>query len=156
MTYQERFMELDNSKLLLKRNITIVAIVTPKWKEEAQQQLQLQMDRLDSQLQQLEMQAQQAVSELKAKSTQPLGPQAQQQIENLQMQVNQRKAQFLEQKNQILQQLQQVQTVEMEQEVNQGQIENFFYVGKGDNLVQKLKVEVVIKDGEIIDIRGEL
>lgn len=149
-------MEIDTSKLLLKRNITIVAIVTPKWKEEAQEQLQKQMDRLDSQLQQLEMQAQKAVSELKAKSVQPPGPQVQQQIDSIQIQVNQRKAQLLEQKNQVLQQLQQVQTLELDREVNQGQIENFFYVEKGDNLVQKLKVEIVINDGEIIDIRGEL
>ncbi|MDC0834179.1 hypothetical protein CKA32_003162 [Geitlerinema sp. FC II] len=149
-------MELDNSKLLLKRNVTIKAIVTPRWKEEAQEQLQKQIDRFDSQLQQLEMQAQKAVTELKTQGLQPPGPQVQQQIDNIQIQVNQRKSQLLEQKNQVLQQLQQVETVELDREVNQGQIESLFYAGQGDNLIQKLQTEIVIKDGEIIEVRGEL
>jgi len=43
---------------LLRRSVNVKAIVTSRWKEEAQQQLQAQINQLDSQLQQLEMQAQ--------------------------------------------------------------------------------------------------
>ena len=46
------------SNLMLKRAVTVKAIVTPRWKEEANQQLQNQINQLDGQLQQLEMQAQ--------------------------------------------------------------------------------------------------
>ncbi|MGK7955170.1 MAG: YlqD family protein, partial [Crocosphaera sp.] len=70
--------------------------------------------------------------------------------------VNQKKSEFLERKNQFLQQMQQVQVVELEQEVVQGQMESFFRVEKGDNLVKKLNVEIVIRDGVIEEIRGEI
>jgi hypothetical protein len=46
--------------------------------------------------------------------------------------------------------------LEMEQEVNQGQIESFFTIEKGDNLVQKMQVEILIRDGMVEDIRGTL
>jgi DNA primase large subunit len=78
------------------------------------------------------------------------------QIQDLQAQGNARKSELLEQKNQILQQLNQVQMLEMEQEVEQGQIDNFFHIKKGDHLIRKMQVEVVIRDGVIEDIRGEL
>ncbi|MEM6520981.1 MAG: YlqD family protein, partial [Cyanobacteria bacterium P01_C01_bin.70] len=32
----------------------------------------------------------------------------------------------------------------------------FFTVDKGDNLVKKMQVEILIRDGVIEDIRGEL
>ena len=79
-----------------------------------------------------------------------------QQIDNIQIQVNQKKSELLEQKNQILQQLQQVQLLELDQEVNQGQIESFFRVETGDNLIKKMQVEVLLRDGVIEDIRGEV
>jgi gamma-glutamyl-gamma-aminobutyrate hydrolase PuuD len=80
----------------------------------------------------------------------------QQQIAEVQNRLNQDKSKLLQQKNQNLQQLQQVQTMEMEMEVDQGKVESFFNVSVGDNLVQKLQVEILIKDGIIEAIRGEL
>lgn len=149
-------MDADTNELLLKRAITIKAVVTPRWKEEAQQQLQGQINQLDGQLQQLEMQGQRMISEIQRQSNQPGSPQVVQQVDNVQIQVNQKKSEFLEQKNRILQQLQQVQTLEMEQEVNQGQIDSFCKVKKGDNLVEKMRVEVLLRDGVVEDIRGQL
>ncbi|TAF53899.1 MAG: hypothetical protein EAZ60_18595 [Oscillatoriales cyanobacterium] len=130
-------------QLLLKRSINVKVVVTPRWKEEAQQQLQAQINQIDSQLQQLEMQ-------------QPPGPQVMQQIENIQVQVNQRKSELLEQKNQNLQQLQQVQVLDLEQEVSQGQIDGTFTVGLGENLIQKMQVEVLLRDGIVEEIRGDI
>jgi len=86
----------------------------------------------------------------------PPGPETTQQIESIQGQVNQRKSEFLEQKNQVLQQLQQVQMLEFNQEVNQGQIESTFDVKVGDNLIEKMQVEIVLRDGVIEEIRGNL
>lgn len=149
-------MEVSNSNLLLKRPVTIKAIVTPRWKEEMQQQLQAQINQIDSQLQQLEIQGQRAISEIQKQSLQPPGPQVMQQIDNIQIQVNQKKSELLEQKNQLLQQLQQVQMVELNQEVNQGQLEGFFRVEKGDNLVLKMQVEILLRDGVVEEIRGDV
>lgn len=149
-------MDVSNSQLLLKRAITIKAIVTPRWKEEAQQQLQAQINQLDSQLQQLEMQGQRMIAEIQKQSLQPPGPQTVQQIDNIQTQVNQKKSELLEQKNQVLQQLQQVQMLELNQEVNQGQIESIFRLEAGDNLVQKMNVEILLRDGIVEEIRGDV
>ena len=59
-------------------------------------------------------------------------------------------------KNQFLQQLQQIQLLELDQEVVQAQMESFFRIEQGDNLVQKLNVEVVLRDGVVEAIRGEV
>lgn len=149
-------MDISQSNLLLKRPVNIKAVVTPRWKEEAQQQLQSQINELDSQLQQLEIQGQRAIAEIQRQSLQPPGPQVTQQIENIQLQVNQRKSELLDQKNQILQQLQQVQLLELDQEVNQGQIEGYFTVKPGENLIVKMQVEVLLRDGVVEEIRGDI
>ncbi|MEG3841750.1 YlqD family protein [Microcoleus sp. herbarium14] len=143
-------------QLLLKRSINVKVVVTPRWKEEAQQQLQAQINQIDSQLQQLEMQGQRMVSEIQKQNLHPPGPQVMQQIENIQMQVNQKKSELLEQKNQNLQQLQQVQVLDLEQEVSQGQIDGTFTVGLGENLIQKMQVEVLLRDGIVEEIRGDI
>lgn len=149
-------MEDAKSNLLLKRAVTIKAIVTPRWKEDVQKQLQTQINQSDAQLQQLESQSQRMIGELQKQSSQGNEAAIQQQIGNVQAQVNQKKSEILERKNQILQQLQQVQLLEMDQEVNQGQIEGFFRVETGDNLIRKLQVEVLLRDGVVEEIRGEL
>ena len=148
---------MDEAKnLLLKRPITVKVIVTTRWKEEVQQQLQSQISQIDGQMQQLDMQGQRAIAEIQQQSIQPATPQVTQQIENIQGQVNQKKSEQLEKKNQLLQQLQQVQLLELDQEVFQGQMESFFRLEKGDNLVKKLNIEIVVRDGVVEEIRGDI
>ena len=149
-------MDYATSSLLLKRPVTVKAIVTTRWKEEVQQQLQGQVTQLDQQMEQLEMQGKRTIEEINKKSTQPPSPQIAKQIESIQGQVTQKKGELLNKKNQLLQQLQQVQLLELDQEVVQAQMESFFRLEKGDNLVKKLNVEVVIRDGLVEEIRGEL
>ncbi|BAU66931.1 hypothetical protein STA3757_43370 [Stanieria sp. NIES-3757] len=147
-------MDYVSSSLMLKRPVTVKAIVTTRWKEEVQVQLQSQIQQLDEQMQQLEMQGQRTIEEIQKKSAN--NPQALKQVENIQSQVNQKKSELLNKKNQLLQQLQQVQLLELDQEVVQAQMESFFRIEKGDNLVRKLNVEVVLRDGVVEEIRGEL
>jgi YlqD protein len=149
-------MDVSKPQLLLKRVVNVKAIVTPLWKEEVQQQLQTQINQIDQQLQQLDVQGQRAVAEIQKQSVQPPGPQTLQQIDNIQGQVNQKKSELLEQKNQSLQNLQQVQFLELDQEVNQFQMEGFFRVEPGDNLISKLQVEIVLRDGVVEEIRGDI
>ena len=149
-------MDVSQSNLLLKRVVNIKAIVTPLWKEEAQKQLQNQLNQLDSRLQQLEMQGQRMVAEIQKQNPLPDDPVVTQQIGNVQNKLNQDKSKLLQQKNQTLQQLQQVQTLELNKEVNQGQVESFFHVAVGDNLISKMQVEILVRDGVVEEIRGEL
>jgi chromosome segregation ATPase len=147
-------MDYVSSSLMLKRPVTVKAIVTTRWKEEVQAQLQGQIQQLDEQMQQLEMQGQRTIEEIQKKGAK--NPQVSKQVENIQSQVNQKKSELLNKKNQLLQQLQQVQLLELDQEVVQAQMESFFRIEKGDNLVKKLNVEVVLRDGVVEEIRGEL
>ena len=149
-------MDVSKPQLLLKRVVNVKAIVTSLWKEEVQQQLQAQINQLDQQLQQLDIQGQRAVAEIQKQSLQPPGPQTLQQIDNIQVQVNQKKSELLEQKNQSLQNLQQVQFLELDQQVNQFQMEGFFRVEPGDNLISKMQVEIVLRDGVVEEIHGDI
>ena len=149
-------MDIANNQMLLKRAVNVKAIVTPRWKDEVQQQLQGQINTVDSQLQQLEMQGQRAIAEIQKQSIQPPGPQVREQIENIQMQVNEKKSELLEQKNQSLQNLQQVQLLEFDQEVTQFQLEGIFTIQPGENLIGKLQVEILLRDGIVEEIRGDI
>ena len=149
-------MDVSNQQLLLKRVVNVKAIVTPVWKDEMQQHLQTQINQLDQQFQQMDMQGQRAIAEIQKQSVQPPGPQTAQQVENIQLQINEKKSELLEQKNQLLQNLQQVQILELDQEVNQFQMEGFFRVEIGDNLISKMQVEVVMRDGVVEEIRGDI
>lgn len=151
-----------SNQLLLNRPITIKAIVTPIWKDEAQQQLQAQAEQLDEQLAQLETQVKQMVGELSQHTVQIIGAdnstiaEAQNQIQNIQAQAKERKRELLEQKNLVLQQQEKVGTLELGEEVEQGQVDSYFYVKQGDHLIRKMQVEMVLRDGVIEEIRGEL
>jgi NADH pyrophosphatase NudC (nudix superfamily) len=149
-------MDVSNPNLLLKRVVNVKVIVTPLWKKEVQEQLQAQINQSDQQLQQLDVEGQRAIAAIQKQSLQPPGPQTLQQIESLQGQVNQKKTELLEQKNQLLQNLQQVQFLELDQEVNQFQMEGFFRAEKGDNLISKMQVEILLRDGVIEEIRGDI
>jgi hypothetical protein len=157
----QNFMEVSANQLLLRRQVNIKAVVTPRWKEEAQQQLQTNINQIDMQLQQLELQAQQMITEIKKQGIQIIGAEGlqptdaiQEQIQELQLQANNRKSELLEQKNQMLQQLNQVQFLQLDQEVDQGHVDNYFYIGQGDNLIQKMQIEILLRDGVIEQIRG--
>ncbi len=149
-------MDASKPQLVLKRPINIKAIVTPRWKDEVQQQLQAQINQVDGQLQQLDIQGQRAIAEIQKQSLQPPGPQTLQQIDNIQIQVNEKKSELLDQKNQSLQNLQQVQLLDFDQEVTQFQVEGFFSVGVGDNLISKMQVEILMRDGVVEEIRGDI
>lgn len=145
-------LNLNTSNLVLKRPVNVKVIVTPAWQEEAQKQLQAQVNQIDQQLSQIEQQGQKAIAEIKKQGS----PQAAQQMDNIQIQVNQKKNEMLQKKNQFLQQMQQVQLLELGQEVVQAQMESYFEVQEGDNLVEKLNVEIVLRDGVIEEIRGRI
>ncbi|MEM9771090.1 MAG: YlqD family protein [Cyanobacteria bacterium P01_D01_bin.73] len=149
-------MDVAQGSLQLTRKINIKSIVTPHWKEQAQAELQEQVSRIDRQMQSLETQGQQAIAQIQKQSVQPPSAEVQRQIENVQRQLNEQKNKMLNQKNQLLQQLNQVQGLELDQEVSQGQMDSSFILNKGDNLLEKMQVEVLLRDGVVEEIRGDV
>ena len=143
--------------LLLKRSVIVKAIVTEAFKAKTQEQVQQQVQNLDNQMQQLEFQGKRAIAEIEKKTVQPAGPEASQQIESVKAQVNAQKAKLLNQKNGILQQLNQISNMELNQEVTlQTNLDSYCRVSPGDNLGEKLRVEIVLEDEVIKEIRGNL
>jgi hypothetical protein len=140
--------------LTIKRTITVRAVVTPRWKEDAERELSNAISNLDQQLAQLEQEGQRVVDEIRRQSANPLDPRVQEQVGSVQQQVGAKRTEFEEQKRQVLEQQSQVRELQMEQIVDQGQIESTCEVNVGDNLVQKLQVAILVRDGVIEAIEG--
>ncbi len=140
--------------LTIKRTITVRAVVTPRWKEDAERELSNAISNLDQQLAQLEQEGQRVIEEIRRQSANPLDPRVQEQVGSVQQQVGAKRAEFEEQKRQVLEQQRQVRELEMNQVVDQGQIESTCEVVVGDNLVEKLQVAILVRDGVIESIEG--
>jgi len=144
----------DGEVLSIKRSITVRAVVTPRWKEDAERELSQALVGLDQQLAQLEQEGQQLIDEIRRQSANPLDPRVQDQVASVQQQVAVKRAELEEQKRTVIEQQRQVRELEFEQVVEQGQIESFTDVRVGDNLVEKLQVAVLVRDGVIEAIEG--
>ena len=142
----------DGSTLSIKRSITVRAVVTPAWKDEAERELSGAISATDQQLAQLEQEGQQVVDDVRRQSANPLDPRVQDQVAQVQQQVAAKRAELDEQKRNLLQQQAQVRELEMDQIVEQGQLESSCELKVGDNLVQKMQVAIVVKDGVVQSI----
>ena len=145
----------EGTPLSIKRSITVRAVVTPDWKEEAERELSQAISTTDQQLAQLEKEGQQVVDDVRSQSANPLDPRVQEQVSQVQQQVAAKRAELEEQKRNLLQQQSQVRELEMEQIVDQGQIESFCELNVGDNLVHKMQVSIVVRDGVVESIEQE-
>ena len=92
------------------------------------------------------------VDQVRRQSANPLDPRVQEQVANIQQQVAGKRSELEEQKRNLLQQQAQVRELEMDQIVEQGQLESSCEIKLGDNLVQKMQVAIVVKDGVIQSI----
>ena len=68
----------------IKRAVTIRAVVTPRWKEDAERELSNALSNLDGQLAQLEQEGQQLVTAIRSQSANPLDPRVQDQVASVQ------------------------------------------------------------------------
>ena len=139
----------DGTILTIKRPITVRAVVTPTWKEEAEREISNGIANCDQQLAQLEQEGQQVVDEVRRQSANPLDPRVQEQVAQIQQQVAAKRAEIEEQKRGLLQQQAQVRELELEQIVEQGQLESTCELAVGDNLVRKMQVSIVVRDGVV-------
>ena len=143
------------STVSIKRSITIRAVVTPSWKEEAEKEISSAISTSDQQLAQLEQEGQQVVDGLRTQTANPLDPRVQEQVSQVQQQVAAKRAELEEQKRNLLKQQSQVRELEMEQIVEQGQIESFCDLKVGDNLVSKMQISLLVRDGVVESINQD-
>jgi F0F1-type ATP synthase membrane subunit b/b' len=144
----------DAPTLTIKRSVTVRAVVTPRWKEDAERELGTALAGVEQQSAQLEQEAKQLIDEIRRQSANPLDPRVQEQVASVQQQVEAKRAELEQQQRQVLEQQRQVRELEMEQIVEQGQLESFCDVSVGDNLVERLQVAVLVRDGVIEAIEG--
>jgi len=147
---------MADGTLQIKRQITVRAVVTPRWKEDAERELSSAVSNTDAQLAQLEQEGQQVIDEIRRQSANPLDPRVQEQVGSVQQQVAAKRAELEQQRSQMLEQQRQVRELEMEQIVEQGQLESVVEVRVGDNLVEKLQAAVLVRDGVVEAIEGAL
>ena len=139
----------QKDKISIKRSISIKAIVTPTWKEDAEKELSKAISTTDQQLSQLEQEGQQVVSNIRSQSVNPLDPRVQEQVGQIQQQVAAKRSELEEQKRNLLQQQNQVRELKIDEIVEQGQVDSFCDVSVGDNLIKKMQVSITVKDGII-------
>ena len=136
----------------IKRSIAIKAIVTPTWKQDAENEISKAISSTDQQLSQLEQEGQQVVSNIRSQAANPLDPRVQEQVGQIQQQIAAKRNELEEQKRNLLQQQSQVRDLKMDDIVDQGQIDSFCDVSVGDNLIKKMQVSITVKDGIIQSI----
>ncbi len=137
----------------LKRPVAIKAIVTEKFKTEATKEIQQALQNFDLGLQQLEFQGKRAMSDIDKNAEIPNKDQARQ---NVQAQIEQQRNNINSQKAELLQRLNVISQLEMDSEFLQATVDNYVEVKVNDNLYDKLSnTEVIVKDGVVIEIRGE-
>jgi DNA repair exonuclease SbcCD ATPase subunit len=147
---------MANGTLTIKRTITVRAVVTPRWKEDAEREIANALADAEAQLAQLDQEGQQLIDEIRRQSANPLDPRVQDQVASVQQQVAAKRAELEEQKRQMLEQQRQVRELELEQVVEQGQIESLCEVRVGDSLVDILQAGVLVRDGVIEAIQGDV
>ena len=135
--------------LTIKRTISIKAVVTSNWKEDAENELSKAISATDQQLSQLEQEGQQVVSNIRSQSINPLDPRVQEQVGQIQQQVAGKRNELEEQKRNLLQQQNQVRELKLDDIVEQGQVDSFCEVSVGDDLIKKMQVSITVKDGII-------
>ena len=147
---------MANGTLTIKRTVTVRAVVTPRWKEDAEREIANALADTEAQLAQLDQEGQQLIDEIRRQSANPLDPRVQDQVTSVQQQVAAKGSELEEQKRQMLEQQRQVRDLELEQVVEQGQIESLCEVRVGDSLVDVLQAAVLVRDGVIEAIQGDV
>ena len=140
--------------LTIKRSISIKAVVTTTWKEDAENELSKAISGTDQQVSQLEQEGQQVVSNIRSQSINPLDPRVQEQVGQIQQQVAGKRNELEEQKRNLLQQQKQVRELKLDDIVEQGQVDSFCEVSVGDDLIKKMQVSITVKDGIIQSIEN--
>ncbi|MEB3197011.1 MAG: YlqD family protein [Candidatus Sericytochromatia bacterium] len=134
----------------LRRQVTIVAIVTEQFRQQATAELQQGLQQLDMEAQQLEFQGKRALSDFEKRGASAA------ELENIRAQLEEQRQRIKGQKADLLSKLDMVGKLENGSEFIQGTVDNFVEVKVGDHLYAKLaNPQLIVKDGLVQEIRGE-
>jgi hypothetical protein len=138
-----------SKSVTLKRTVTIKAIVTEDFKRYLKQELQQAVRDLDEKLNEVVVQGEKLVDQLQSQGQG-------EQVKVIQQQIELDKQQQGAAKSDLEKKMGEADLLALGSEFTQGTIDGFVSVKAGDNLYEKLgALEIVVKDGEIQDIRGD-
>ncbi len=133
--------------LQIVRPVTIKARVTENLKARLTAELNAAIQQLDNEMAELESQVK------RAQLTATISPQQQMQLRQL---VEQERAVRAEKKAQLQEEINRVQSLPLGAEVVQGTVQASATLKVGDDLEALMKAEIVVEDGKVIEIRGEV
>jgi hypothetical protein len=132
--------------VLVKRGVTLTAIVTEEFKKELTEEVQGALDQLSMREQQITMQMQRYVTELAKTNLEQAGA--------VRRQLDAERQKVEQARSEMKARLSEVQGLEMGSEYRQGQIEGMVELKVGDNVADKLTgAEVIVKDRVIVEIK---
>ncbi|OTA41940.1 MAG: hypothetical protein A6D92_02690 [Symbiobacterium thermophilum] len=133
--------------LQILRPVTIKARVTENLKARLTAELNAAIQQLDDEMAELESQVK------RAQLTAAITPQQQLQLRQL---MEQERAARAEKKAQLQAEISRVQALPLGAEIVQGTVQATATVKVGDSLDALMAAEIVVEDGKVIEIRGEL
>ncbi len=133
----------------LRRQVTIVAIITDEFRQQATSELQAALKQTDEESQAMEFQAKRALVDMEKRGA-PVAD-----LDMVKAQIDEQRQRLRSQKGELLNKLELVSKMQLGEEFIQGQVENFVDVSVGDNLYAKLSnPQIIVKNGLVQEIRG--
>jgi hypothetical protein len=133
----------------LRRQVTIVAIITDEFRQQATSELQGALKQTDEESQAMEFQAKRALADMEKRGA-PVAD-----LDMVKAQIDEQRQRLRAQKGELLNKLELVSKMQLGEEFIQGQVENFVDVSVGDNLYAKLSnPQIIVKNGLVQEIRG--
>ena len=134
----------------LRRQVTIVAIVTEQFRTQASAELQAALQQSDMEAQQLEFQGKRALTDFEKRGA------SSPELDNVKGQIEEQRNRIRAQKADLLGKLDMISKMELNSEFIQGTVDNYVDVKVGDHLYGKLaNPQIIVKDGIVQEIRGE-
>lgn len=142
------------TKILVKRPVTIKTIVTPKFKEEATNELTKEIHLVDSQILQLELQNKQVVDQANILGSQ-LGAEQSKQLQNVLNDIIQKLQQMTSVKQELVSQRDTIKDIIINNLIVTGNLENYVEIKVGQNIYDVFKkAEIIVRDGIVEDIKN--
>lgn len=133
-------------KISVMRTITVKHIVTEGFKKKAALEIQEALKKVDMDLENFDKQTKRTITELTLKGHP--------QINQIKQQVEVEREKLNSYKQQLLERLKIISKLNINEEVIQGTVDGPMEIKVGDSFDGLNKVEIVLKDGVVVEIRG--
>jgi len=133
-------------KITVMRTIAVKQVVTENFKKKAAAEIQEALKKVEADIERFDKQTKKTITELTLKGHP--------QINQIKQQVEAEKEKLNVYKQELLERLKLISKLNLDEEVVQGTIDGPMDIKVGDNFDGLNKVEIVLKDGVVVEIRG--